>query len=451
MPSAALRLAFLSVLIAAPPAMAALQFGTAEFQVNTYTTDYEHDPAVCAGGDGTFVVVWESGEGNSGGGQDGGQDGVFGQRYDSSGNPLGAEFQVNSYTIEDQNDADVCCAGDGSFVVVWESDEQDGYGNGVFAQRFSTAGAPVGGQFQVNTYSYNSQGDPRVCCADSSFVVVWESQQDGDGYGVFGQRFSSSTGSPLGAEFQVNTYTSSYQDDAAICCRADGAFVVVWEDESGLDGDSDGIFGRRYATSGAPQALPFQVNAYTPESQADPAICCGAGGSFVVAWDSYLQDASDRGVFARRFTAAGAPEGEFQVNTYTSAAQENPALCCGADGFVAVWESREQDGEEDGVFAQEFDGAGFAVGAEFQVNVYTTSNQSTPVVACAPGGEVLVAWPGGFEDSSANQDGDSSGVFARLLVEPLTILEIPTLAPPGLLALAGLLSIGAVMALRRRR
>ena len=61
-----------------------------EFQVNSYTTNIQWAPKVAADGLGNFVVVWESET------QDAGGYGVFGQRFDPSGSPLGAEFQINS-------------------------------------------------------------------------------------------------------------------------------------------------------------------------------------------------------------------------------------------------------------------------------------------------------------------------------------------------------------------
>src|SRR5215468_10498599 len=93
------------------PAQIVTPAGT-EFQVNTYTTGYQNGAAVCAGAAGSFVVVWQSYD------QDGSGLGVFGQRYASGGGPLGTEFQINTYTALDQRFPDVCCDPDGDFVAV---------------------------------------------------------------------------------------------------------------------------------------------------------------------------------------------------------------------------------------------------------------------------------------------------------------------------------------------
>ncbi len=184
-----------------------------------------------AGGD--FVVVW-IGSGQYGSGLD-----VFGQLFNSGGISIGAEFQVNTYTSDTQFYPTVAMNGGGGFVVVWSSREQDGPGSGVFGQMFNRAGNPIGAEFQVNTYTTGYQYLPAVArSVAGEFVVVWDGSygKDGSSFGVFGQMFNSG-GSPVGAEFQVNTYTTGYQYRAAVATNADGDFVVVWtslgQDRSG--------------------------------------------------------------------------------------------------------------------------------------------------------------------------------------------------------------------------
>jgi hypothetical protein len=134
----------------------------------------------------------------------------------------------------------------GNFVVIWQSTNQDGSDRGVFGQRYASTGAPLGPEFRVNTYTTSYQFNPAVA-SDSSgnFVVVWQSSyQDGSYRGVLGQRYGS-TGTPLGPEFRVNTYTTGSQHDATAASDPSGSFIVVWV-SSDQDGDSGGVFGQRY-------------------------------------------------------------------------------------------------------------------------------------------------------------------------------------------------------------
>jgi len=398
-----LCLAFSLSLLALWPHPAAAQLLGPEFQVNSYATGLQYDPAVAASGTGSFVVVWESS------GQDGSNSGVFGQRFNSLGVAVGSEFQVNSYTTNYQRSPAVAADGSGNFVVVWQSTGQDGSDTGVFGQRFDSTGNLQGSEFQVNSYTTSYQFAPAVA-ADGlgNFVVVWDSRnQDGSYNGVFGQRYDSA-GAAQGIEFQVNSYTTDAQYGPAVATDGSGNFVVVW-DSRYQDGSYYGVFGRRFTSAGVPLGSEFQANSYTPYDQLDPAVAADGSGNFIVAWKSTGQDGSNYGVFGRRFNSAGVAQGsEFQVNSYTTNDQGPPAVAAdGSGNFVVVWDSRYQDGSNFGVFGRRFSSVGVPAGSEFRVNTYTTGSQLFSAVAADGTGNFVMAW------SSAGQDGSSYGVFGQ--------------------------------------
>jgi hypothetical protein len=384
-----------------------------EFQVNSYTTDFQRAPRVAMDAGGRFVVVWPSF-----GFQDGGLTGVFGQRYDAGGTPSGGEFQVNTYTTGNQDDPAVAADAGGRFVVVWESRDQDGDSYGIFGQRYDAAGQRVGGEFRVNSYTTGSQSGAAVAMNSAGdFVVVWRSP-DGNNSGIFAQRYDSG-GAAVGGEFQVNTYTAFDQRDAAVAMDAGGNFVVVWEGDV-QDGDSAGIFGQRYDAAGARQGSEFRVNTYTTGRQYRTAVAMDAAGRFVVVWSSLGPDGDGYGIFGQRYDANGAPQGgEFQVNTYTTTSQYRVAVAPdGVGNFVVVWNSY-QDGSQSGIFGQRYDAGGAPRGGEFQVNTYTTDYQRRAAVAMDPVGNFVVVWQSGLHD------GSSYGVFGQryggLLPAALTV------------------------------
>jgi hypothetical protein len=67
---------------------------------------------VAASAAGAFVVVWRSG-----GQDDGGLGGVFGQRFDSTGARQGGEFQVNVYTSGQQDEPTVAMSAAGACAI----------------------------------------------------------------------------------------------------------------------------------------------------------------------------------------------------------------------------------------------------------------------------------------------------------------------------------------------
>jgi len=322
--------------------------GSGEFRVNTYTTGYQADPSVAIDDTGNFVVVWTSD-------QDGSESGVFGQRFAVGGTPLGPEFRVNTYTSDSQQQARVATDGNGNFVVVWTSEGQDGSAAGIFGQRFSSSGDPVGPEFRVNSYTTGFQYRPAVSAAvtPNDFVVVWQDGTvpggGGTGRGVFGQRFATA-GVPLGPEFEVETYTTGFQGAPAIVVQPSGSYVVVWHSD-GQDGSDLGIYGQRYGSSGSPFGSEFRVNADTIGAQAFPSIATDGAGCFFVAWTS--DDGAGTGVFGRLYDL-GTPIDPYRVNTYTTGNQQRPVVGSNGDvgTFVIAWESQDQDGSGYGIFGQ---------------------------------------------------------------------------------------------------
>ena len=264
----------------------------------------------------------------------------------------GTEFQVNNYSVNAQRYPAVALDADFDFVVVWQSFDQDGNGEGVFARRYDSAGVALGAPFQVNSHFTFQQAYPAVAlAANGDFVVVWSSNaQDGSNTGVFAQRFSF-TGAHLGSEFQVNTYTLGSQAGAvnppnnagpAIAAQPNGDFVIVWHDlsQEGI-GAGGGIFGRRFDAAGMAIGGEFHVNTYTTGGQRYPSVGVDADGDFVVAWQSFGLDGDNEGVIARRFDATGtAVTGEFVVNDLTALNQQYAAIGINPVGdFVVAWQS----------------------------------------------------------------------------------------------------------------
>jgi hypothetical protein len=415
--------------VLANPADAAVVGG--EFQVNTYPG--ARDPAVVTAPNGAFIVVWHSSH-------DGSSAGIFGQRYDSDGAAVGNEFQINAYTTSAQSDSDVAVEHDGDFVVVWQSLTQDGSFNGIFGQRFASSGAFAGPEFQVNVYTTGYQLFPAVAMdADGDFVVVWQSFPFGTStYRVLGRLFSSS-GMAVGGELQVGISTVS-EISAAVAMEDNGDFVVTWD---GTDGVGSGVVGQSFSSAGVALAPPFQANTYVTSGQYSSAIGMDSDGDFVVAWTSSGQEGGGTdagGVFGRRFNSAGLPVGaEFQVNSYTVDSQflnsslwgdfpfaPADAVSLDDDGdFVVVWTAYDgRDGSASGAFGQRFGSSGARVGAEFRINSYTPGLQDYPAVSLDADGDFIVVWENG--DPLTNVSAQRFTAFGATPVATATPTRTPT-------------------------
>jgi hypothetical protein len=374
-----------------------------EFKVNTFTTNAQINSAVAMDATGNFVVVWQSS------GADGAGDGIRGQRYSSGGAPQGEEFAINEYTTSNQQLPSVAMDADGDFVVAWQSNGQDGNGNEIWARRFAATGAPAAGEFHVNTTTTSAQLAPAVAMDDAgNFVIAWHSQNGTvASYDIYAARYSAA-GSVLQSEFAVNVYTTASQANASVAMDTDGDFVIAWQ-SFGQDSTLNAVVALRFNQSGAPQGEEILVNEVTTGSQRVPSVGMDSVGNFVITWESDLQDGSNYGIYARRYSAAGtALAGEFKVNTTTTDQQRVPQVAVDVDGdFVITWASRPQDGSLYGIYAQAYLATGAADGPEFKVNTTTANSQFAPAIAMDSEGDFVITW------QSDLQDGSGFGIYAQ--------------------------------------
>ncbi len=398
-----------SLLLALTPAVAGAQAPplSAEFQVNTYTTDLQALPSVAVSPSGAFVVVWVST------GQDGSGEGVFGQRFDDLGHPAGSEFQVNTYTTANQRYPSVGMDDSGNFVVVWSSKGQSGSEYSVFGQRFGSSGGKVGTEFPVNTYSTQAQTRPKVAVrGDGSFVVAWNtfSADVSEQFDVLVQRFDAA-GTKTGTAFPANTHLQGTQVNPAIAADREGNFVVAWQ-SIGQDGDASGVFGQRFDTAANKVGPEFQANTYTEGNQSLPAVATDAKGNFIVAWEDYPGPFGGKsGIFAQRFNSGSEKAGaEIPVaESFTTLDMKSPAVAMDAKGnFLVAWYGFAGGGTilPRGLFAARYDRTGAPDGFGFQVNTFTSGYAADAAVAEAAG-NIVIAW------DSDPQDGASAGVIAR--------------------------------------
>jgi hypothetical protein len=221
-----------------------------EFLVNTTATNNQYESAITALADGRFLVTWTD---LSLSGSDVTGSAIRGQIFTASGTKSGAEFLVNTTTSNDQSASAVTALDGGGFVVTWSDLSQSGGDTSFYAVRgqiFTSAGVKSGAEFRVNTSTLNSQEASSVTAlADGRFVVTWTdgstSGGDTSSTAIRGQIFTSS-GIKSGAEFLVNTTTSGTQTESAVSALADGRFIVTWSDGSVSSGDlsSDAVRSR---------------------------------------------------------------------------------------------------------------------------------------------------------------------------------------------------------------
>ena len=321
-----------------------------EFRINTYTLNTQSAPSVTSLNDGNFIVIWQSY------GQDGDIYGIYGQLFNGNGSKIGSEFLVNTNTINAQQGSFVTTLQNGNFITAWSSYLQDGSGWGVFGQLFAKNSSKIGNELNINTYTNDDQATIAATgLGNGNFVAAWVSRgPDGSLYGVSGQLFTGN-GSKVGNEFQVNTYTIDSQQRPHIAKLNNDNFVVIWESRY-QDGSEWGVYGQLFDKNTNKIGSEFQVNTYTSAQQWYTAVASFSNGNFVVIWESLAQDGSEYGIYGQLLDENGTKiENEFPVNTVIANNQVNPSVTdLNDNSFIVTWQSDLQDGASYGIYGQVF-------------------------------------------------------------------------------------------------
>ena len=379
------------------------EFDSNERQIASIAKDAEN-AVVAASDDGSFIVVRQQ-KTSARNGWD-----LFGQRYDSTGARVGTMFRVNAINAGNQINPQVAVSQDGSFTVVWQSDEGNS-GWEVMARSFDSDGvATRTREFAVNTGGAGDQVTPSVAYLDvATFVVTWAGQGHGvraDGDGIFAQRVVFND--PLGDAIRVNFTTAGRQSNPTVASTGDGDFIIAWEGAGG--GDSTGIYMRKFFVNGpdVTRTREIRVNALTSGEDQNPGVVISPiDGTVLLTWQNESDTWNVRGQLfdneLRRIdstleinqTTSG---NQFEpVATFLSLAEEtdsdgnvtSPAI----NDFLVVWQG---EGVEDamGIYGRRMTSMGVFAGDEVLINKRQMAGpQSNPSIANLGSG-VEIVWTG---------------------------------------------------------
>lgn len=372
-----------------------------EFRVNVTVEGNQRNPSVAMDGQGNFTIVWE-GEGI------GDRSGVFARRFDSAGNVIGASSRLttrngDSEGIEDSAAGVLEAAIGNKFPripriprvprpsipdVVPDAGDADGDTN-----------TDAQGEFRVHADPEHTQKDPAIAMdSRGNTVVTWERSLSGGPINtdVFARTFDAS-GNPAGSEFRVHADNLETQHDPEVAINDEGNILFVWTSDGQEADDSQasyGIFARRYDRRG-PTGGEFQVNDYTVDAQVHPQVVMTQQGDSLVLWDSI---GSFNDLSARYLSLGGASSSEFVVESLSS----SPQIAMDGDGNVvitSVWNSTQIKGHQ------------IQLPDQVLINEDTVYELSTrvgsPDIALNGSGEGVLVWV--IEE----QDGSDDGVFAQ--------------------------------------
>lgn len=265
---------------------------------NASTADDQAYAASAGLAGGGAVVVWRDNPTQS----------IRLQRYDASGAAAGAETRVDAGASGDRFTPVVAGLADGSFVVAWSGQQPGTVGSAVYARRFGADGTALGAEALVSDTQVTGLYPKLAALTGGGYVIAWNA-----GSAAVAQRFAAN-GTAAGARLSLDpdwlqngpqtcyrpypTSCPPFQVVAAVGALADGGFVAMWGNSSGIS-LSNGLFGRRYAADGTAGAVAQVLNPLAMGSS--HAISATADGGFLLAWSGSDSDAG--GILLQRFAA----------------------------------------------------------------------------------------------------------------------------------------------------
>ncbi|MFT7463532.1 MAG: hypothetical protein ACI9EF_001876 [Pseudohongiellaceae bacterium] len=202
---------------------------TGDVNINTFHNNGQTEAECAVSADGVVLTIYSDFGGNVAPGT---FTNLLARRFNTNGlalDPL--EFVVNDSTLpfdqlEPRMAASKLPSGQGVFIIVWEDRGNDGDGDSVWARRYNTAGQALGPEWQVNVTTSGDQKLPEVAADHvGNFVVAWEDWSTGSARIV--ARCYDAAGQSLGGEFVVSGSLVGNYERPQVAMDSSGESVLI--------------------------------------------------------------------------------------------------------------------------------------------------------------------------------------------------------------------------------
>ncbi len=257
-------------------------------------------------------------------------------------------FNICSFTTSQWNPQVAYAGTPGEFLVTWWNEGAGGVHSYISAQRVSSSGSLLGGNFVVA-----SGGEERVVPdvaynqARNEYLVVYQVMDAGMG-SIYGVRLTGSGAILGGGEFGIAVWPDPETMPRVTASRVADEWAVVWQ--SDVPGNLKDIYARRLwvGTGGALEfAAPVHV-AMTGGDERNPDIAVHPERSqYLMVWEQQYSNASGPfGLIARTLNAGNAMGSEFAVHPIYSGQQidsSRPKVVAAPNDWFVVWEQERDD------------------------------------------------------------------------------------------------------------
>ena len=176
-------------------------YASDEFAVNDVGTRDQNSPTVAMHPDGAFLIAWTDFQ------LDGDDGSVAFRRYAANGTALESPRLANLTTPGTQSTPSVAVDASNQWLLAWQAANQDGDGSGIVLRAMASDGTLVPAERIANSVTAGNQNRVSAAVdADGDVLLAWNSEgQDGDGDGVYQRRFVGPATVDLSAALTANS------------------------------------------------------------------------------------------------------------------------------------------------------------------------------------------------------------------------------------------------------
>jgi hypothetical protein len=317
------------------------------------------------------------------------QPSTFHQWFDAGLNPVGAPGEVSFATSFPSRARDVVVGPNGHHAVVWHIDGGPSL-DAIYLRLYAPDGTPASGAVPVSLSTTLYNRDPRVAVdASGNAVVASNGQRAGTSSLTLARRFSS-TGAALTDELVVTPPSGLIRDFADVGMSGNGDALIIWEEDTNPPVHT--VKARRFTANGSLES-EFEVGEGTR-----PSLAMNESGAWVVAW----KDNEGTGqIKARLYASDDQLVRDLPVSTAPLGSRNphNPAAALSAGGnFVVAWDQLHLGGgSQRDVLFREFDQAGLPLTDPAVLNEPgRESNFPRPAIDAE--GNIVVLWQDSVQD-----------------------------------------------------
>lgn len=302
------------------------------------------NPAMAMAPDGSFVIVWQSG-----------QKAIKMRTFRPDGTVLGGfELPVVNVTGNGQVlNPDVAMDDYGNFVITWADDDD---GNGLFQVKAIGFRSNLSSWFTAKTINTNSSGQqqkPKIAMAgNGDHVITW--QDDKDGTWDVNVRGFNADGTEKFPQMPAQDDPTGEQRAPDIAMNDDGQFVIVWEDDTDLN-NAYQVRAHAFQANGANLFGDITVNKDAAGNQLSPSVDMDSNGHWYCVWEDSGQGGRGFQMMSNAFRMNGTRLNTSDVranpvtnvtHVFNTPARKQPVISAHRSGrYIVAW-ADDMDGND---------------------------------------------------------------------------------------------------------